>query len=153
LGHNLFSEELHITDVAELSWSVYQGTKAPTDSRSQGEIIHQSVIEAENKERSSRKQATPSGIGGYHSVTIPLSSKAISELKKLQSGEANFIELAVDDAQHEIIVVNVAKSVSVSTLSKEINNTEPRFYVFNNESILIGSTIPKKNFCIYLLLP
>jgi len=78
LGHSYLEEEVHTTSKDELSYDHYKGEKKPADARSNFEIEHEKVIEEENEAReemiqlSIKKEET--GLGGYHSVAIPLAA-------------------------------------------------------------------------------
>jgi hypothetical protein len=70
------------------------------------------------------------GSGGFHSVLIPLSAGAKAALDRLQSGEVNFVVLAVDENKTSVLSTD-AKRIDASRVSSEIHTTEPRFYLYN----------------------
>eukprot|EP01114_Cavostelium_apophysatum_P020170 TRINITY_DN6689_c0_g1_i1.p1 TRINITY_DN6689_c0_g1~~TRINITY_DN6689_c0_g1_i1.p1 ORF type:complete len:292 (-),score=88.47 TRINITY_DN6689_c0_g1_i1:2-877(-) len=94
--------------------------------------------EKERQEESKRltvKINSPSGIGGYHSVSIPFSESAKSEIEKLKSGTANFVELEIDDSK-EKVNASPAKSVSgISELKGHLKEDEPRFYIYAKNTV------------------
>jgi len=116
---------------SELSWVNYQGTKAPVDGRSEFEIAHERVLKAEEDERNSqiKTQTTKeSGLGGYHSVILPMNDQAKEYLNQFKSGGVNFVQLSIEKEQ----VIGVSsKTISVNDIPKEVHITEPRFYVYN----------------------
>jgi len=138
LGFGYFTDELHITSKDELSYSKYKGDKAPIDSRSDTEKVFADMQQQEEVER---KERALQPHGGYHSVVIPLSDDAQSALNRLKSGEINFVELALNEGHNHIQAIQ-GKSVPVSQLSREINTSEPRFYI-----LIYG--IPPKNVFLY----
>jgi twinfilin-like protein len=126
LGFSFFEEEIHATSIQELSYDYYANSRKPIDSRSGNEIIRENLLKLEDQERTERTK--PSGIGGYHSVGIPLSTDAKTILNNLKSGSLNFVELEIDDSKEH--VNGIGKSILITQLNQNIIATEPRFYVY-----------------------
>lgn len=142
LGHAHFVEEHHATSKEELSYQHFKGSLQPADSRSEAEKMHDLVLEQEEEVREEQQQKLVAndekrssgnlGSGGYHSVSIPLSSSAKAELDRLKSGQINFLQLSINDAKTEVNAP-VAKAVSsMQEAEKEIHTAEPRFYVYTH---------------------
>jgi len=134
LGHNNFVKELHFTTTSELTYSSVKESERVIDTRSDFEKVHEKVLKDEDEARNeAEKQHTASskasGIGGYHTVSIPLSSAAITELDKIKSGSANWVQLMIDDSK-ENVVAESAKTISNADLKREIIMNEPRFYIY-----------------------
>jgi hypothetical protein len=108
-------------------------------------------LKEEEDTRQDQIKHQSSGIGGYHSVNIPLSESAKSDLNKFKVGTVNFLQLvspktiakqrfqAIADSKSEIISAGL-KSVQINELANEINELEPRFYLYNYQKI--GATAP-----------
>jgi Cofilin/tropomyosin-type actin-binding protein len=144
LGFNSFSDDLHAASSDELTWSAFQARSEVTDDRSEFEKAHDRVVQAEVSEAQERADAgaatmgaisAPSshssgGIGGFHSVKIPLSDSAKDAVRLLESGSANLLELKINDAKTE---VDCASSQTISgnaALQAAISSSEPRFYAY-----------------------
>jgi len=136
-GHAFVTDEFHATSKDELLYEHFKGTQKPSDARSAFEIEREKVLEEEDEAREEIVQkmakVSTSGFGGYHSVTIPLSTSAKSALDRLKSGEVNFVALAVDESQSSIICGD-SKNVDVSNISREMHTAEPRFYLYSSQS-------------------
>jgi len=132
-GHSLIVEELHATSKDELSYDHFQGTQKPNDARSTFEIEREKMLEEEDKEREElvdkMAKISPRSFGGYHSVSIPLTTEAKSALDRLKSGEINFVCLSVDEGQTSIISTD-AKNVDNNKMASEMHTSEPRFYLY-----------------------
>jgi len=139
LGQSNFEQELHITAKDEFTWDRQQGGAATSaDARSEFEVEKEKVVSDENEsrveyaEQITKKESEVKlggGIGGYHSVNIPLSANAKSDLNRLKSGEINFLALAIDEAKTSINSAG-GKRVDVSSVAAEIHTSEPRFYLY-----------------------
>jgi len=93
------------------------------------------VLEEENVSRNElakQQQAKmeSNSPGGYHSVSIPLSSNAKSALDRIKSGEINFVCLSIDGSQSSIVSLD-SKNVDSSRISSEVHLTEPKFYLYS----------------------
>jgi len=139
LGASRFDEELHATTKDELTYDHYKSTCAPVDSRSAFEVEREEVLKNEEKTRQEQQQQAVKvkevgGVGGgYHSVSIPLSSSASQAISRLKSGEINFIQLVVNKESKSEIDAPVAKLITAAELQKEIHTMEPRFYVYSQD--------------------
>jgi len=144
LGHSHLEEELHTTTKDELSYDHYKGTVAPVDSRSAFEVEREEVVKNEEKTRQEQQQQVAKvkevGSGGYHSVSIPLSSSASQAISRLKLGEINYIQLAINDAK-TAVDATVAKTVTSSDLGKEINTMEPRYYVYSQDHMGVKTPV------------
>jgi len=154
LGEEYFVDELNTSTKEELTYSQYQASKAPVNALSMKEIelnaVHKQEEEARKDFATSLQQKTQGGatnspqnaktsspgIGGYHSVSLPLTPKAKSELGKLKDGINTFVELFVTDNHESIDVVGSAKSINGGEgVAKEISGVQPRFFVFVTNKI------------------
>jgi len=145
LGENFFVEELHASVSAELKYSHYGDHKAPVNALSAKE---EEFVELKKNEEQARKDFAESlslktssassspGIGGYHSVTLPLTAEAKTEIGKLRDGTCSFVELEITETNDNVKVVGRAKSVlSQDAVSKEISGNVPRFYIYVTNKI------------------
>eukprot|EP01027_Heterolobosea_sp_BB2_P023696 GEZU01035654.1.p1 GENE.GEZU01035654.1~~GEZU01035654.1.p1 ORF type:complete len:285 (+),score=102.92 GEZU01035654.1:192-1046(+) len=107
-------------------------------------------FEAHRMEEVARKEQQAAGaggqtlIGGFHSVSLELTEKAKSELQKLKSERAEWIQFQIVGGgivgggggggggvggEMMIDAVEVKESIQLSSLSALINDKEPRYYV------------------------
>jgi len=68
------------------------------------------------------------GIGGYHTVELPLSESAKRLISDFNSG-ANFVELKISESKDSIEGVRKVESVSLSSLQPLLNSKDARFYL------------------------
>ena len=137
LGSHYFTNEMQVSSAADLDFSNYEASVVPSTSPkpySAHEIAHQEILREEERERDFRaglrtQPGSPgpkkgSGIGGYHTVTIPLSPAAKAALSS-----SSFVELAITE---DATLVNVVSQSHVSDLAgakAHIHPSEPRFYL------------------------
>ncbi|KAH3762490.1 actin depolymerizing protein [Pelomyxa schiedti] len=85
------------------------------------------------------------GIGGYHTVKLPLSSSATTALSQYKTNTINFIELQVTEDPEEIVAAYTG-SIPVGSVGSRIITTEPRFYLYN---FMSPSALAPKSLFIY----
>jgi len=102
------------------------------------------ILKQEDEEREERAVSSP-GSGGYHAVTVPLSTSANEHLQKFKDGTVNFVELSISEDKSKINGTS-SSTVAASELSKQINEKEPRFYLYAYQKV--GLPV-KSNFFIY----
>jgi len=148
LGYNFFEQEIHITSKNDLSFDFVTNSAKPVDGRSHAEKQKETLLNHEEKERAeqiqqmSNKTIGPSGgIGGFHSVVIPLSTNAKEELESLKTSQNNFIQLMINDTRDQIEAKN-PQNILVSAIKSNLVQNEPRFYVFKSS----GEPSPKYSF-------
>jgi hypothetical protein len=144
LGFQFFVQEAHAVKLEELSYDSFKGSSKSQDSRSDFEKMHEAILQQEEEERTERGKASPT-TGGYHSVTIPLGQTAKDHLQKFQSGEVNFVVLEITEDKSKV-EASSSSTVSASDLSSQVNNKEPRFYLYAYQR---PGGLPKVNFLIY----
>ncbi|PRP83202.1 twinfilin-1 [Planoprotostelium fungivorum] len=144
LGANFFVEDVHATTKAELSYANLQAGRAPVNALSSKEV---ELGELHKQEEQARKDFSQSltaktqpgataGIGGYHSVVLPLTDHAKAELTKLREGTATFLELEITEKNDHVEAKGTAKNVnSGEGVAKEITGSAPRFYVYLTNKI------------------
>mmetsp|Transcript_131765 Transcript_131765/g.196340 ORF Transcript_131765/g.196340 Transcript_131765/m.196340 type:complete len:362 (-) Transcript_131765:55-1140(-) len=135
LGYQHFIDELHANDNSELEFSYYEASLKPVNSLSAHEEARNVVHAEEDAERTFRTQmnATSQGIGGYHSVSMPLDASAKDMIRNLSSGAHNFVELAINDAKNGITGKS-ASNVS-GQFSSNVNKIEPRYYLIKQQGV------------------
>jgi len=131
LGYQNFGDDLHATTAVELSYNHYQGTLKPYDARTNSEEIRDVVAREENEERSFRiGQQASRGIGGYHSVAMPMDESAKNLVRGISSGTHSFIELAVNSSKDGITGIS---GKSGSSFGSFVNGQEPRYYMVKHQ--------------------
>jgi len=145
LGHAFFVDEYHATQKDELTWTAFKGSKKQVDSRSSSEVLLDEIHKQEEESRTEMATNTRT-IGGYHSVSIPLSPSAKEALSKLKTGTTNFAQLAIEENKESIRCVATKTVPSAKDVVAEISLTDPRFYVYCNSS---SNSISKQFAFIY----
>jgi hypothetical protein len=136
-GPEYIAEDVQIASFEELSGKGKPfSVGAPQVNRE--ELLSQTeknIQEAIRQESIARKEQEDKGIkkgeiGGYHAVSMPLSSDIVNDaLPKFKSGEFNWIELAISDNQKQVDLKE-SKSISSQELNTHVRKTEPRFYIY-----------------------
>jgi len=132
LGPENFNMDVHTTTKEELSFNHIEDSSKPAGdgALSKWELEHKAILRAEAQEASSRSEK--SGIGGYHTVNIPLSPSAKQYLADFKSGSASFIELKISNDNESVEGVQQASGVNVNNIQPKLNSKEPRFYFVNS---------------------
>ena len=144
LGPSFFAHELQASSAADLSFAAFEAAVVPSASPkpfSAHELAHQDILREEEAERSFRAQlrtssspssspARPSGsgIGGYHTVVIPLSAAARSALGGA-GGAGSLVELAIDESATSVELVRQTAVADINAARQHLTATEPRFYL------------------------
>ena len=128
LGYSLFEEEVLFTNKNDISWESYKDSRKPVESRSNVEVMRDEIYSLEDKERVERTQHSTSDASSL-AVTIPFTESAKEAINKFKLGTVNFVTLMISEDQKTITTVT-SKTINANELSKEINTTEPRFYIF-----------------------
>jgi len=134
LGYQHFADEMHANDDLELSWSNYSGTLKPSQAFTESEISLQSQNKEEKEEIEFRaklfEEKKNAGGGGLHTVQLAFDQSAKQLVEKFKNGTHSFVELKISANKKEIEGISGSHCTSGS-LSSNINQTEPRFYLFN----------------------
>jgi len=123
LGKSYFvNTDLYGTEVADFSWEAYQDLqKKPAAS------APLTVTEMQYHHEASAEVHQGHTKEYVHSVRFPLSSDAQQALNGLATKHHNFVQLSVDAERETIELEGTKRLSSVSGLSSEISNTDPRF--------------------------
>jgi len=65
-----------------------------------------------------------------HGVAFPVDTAAASAVKKLASGEVDYVQIAIDCDKERIILGKTEKGLSIDSLRNQISTEEPRFHFF-----------------------
>eukprot|EP01137_Pigoraptor_chileana_P030384 Opistho-2@16873 len=76
------------------------------------------------------KPSNAKGIGGYHSVSIPLSDSARGALERFKANEINWVSLEINAAGTSIEPIE-AKSIDSSDVASLVKKDAPRFYIYS----------------------
>mmetsp|Transcript_29008 Transcript_29008/g.40128 ORF Transcript_29008/g.40128 Transcript_29008/m.40128 type:complete len:394 (+) Transcript_29008:74-1255(+) len=136
LGMQFFTNDLHATTKEELLYTkIEEASKPAGDSvLSKWELEHKAIIRAESEEAKERAVSRPSngdGIGGYHTVNLPLAPSAKSMMGDFKVGSASFVELKVSEDKEQIEGVSQSTIASLGGVQSKLNKGEPRFYLIS----------------------
>mmetsp|Transcript_27658 Transcript_27658/g.77331 ORF Transcript_27658/g.77331 Transcript_27658/m.77331 type:complete len:386 (+) Transcript_27658:121-1278(+) len=135
VGQDHFAVDYHVSHASELTFkNIEQATSsAGDDALSEVEKMQRAQDKAEMKEAQSRaNQGRPSGIGGYHSVSMPLDSTANDLLSRFKAGTYSFVHLRVNSKNDGVEGVRGEGNVSLSNASSKIDSNQPGFYLFKD---------------------
>eukprot|EP00128_Syssomonas_multiformis_P002469 Colp12_sorted_trinity150504_noHs@27483 len=158
-GENFIGSDLHLTTKAEFTFKYYKEMKEgkSEDALSKEEILKKEALAMEEQARKEmeavrksnvttgspsmarkfnttdttiEKPTNSSGIGGYHSVKLPLTPEAVDSLAKFKSGTANWLQLSIVKDNSEVDCAECIQ-ISPSEIKARVLTTEPRFYVYS----------------------
>jgi len=135
LGNNYFVDEVFGDSASDFS---VEGYRHHVESKKvEAPLTEQEQIKRNEIENG---EIYSGGASTYvHGVAFPVDPGATSAVKKLISGEFNYVQIAIDCDNEKIVCGKSKKGLSLDALRAEIPTDEPRFHFFGYKHNFDGS--------------
>jgi len=126
LGNNYFIDEVFGDSASDFSVQGYQ--HHVESKKTEAPLTEQEQIKRNENENG---EIYSGGASTYvHGVAFPVEASATTAVKKLVSGELDYVQIAIDCDKEKIICGKTEKGVSINSLKNQISTDEPRFHFF-----------------------
>jgi len=137
LGNNYFVDEVFGDSATDFT---PQGYKHHVESKkTEAPLTEQEQIKRNENESG---EIYSGGASTYvHGVAFPVEAAATNAVKKLISGELDYVQIAIDCDNEKIIVGKTERGVTIDSLKDKIPIDEPRFHFFAYKHEYDGSNV------------
>eukprot|EP01132_Coremiostelium_polycephalum_P002442 gene2442-3015_t len=135
LGSSHFVDEIYSSNPNDFSKKGYKQHKVHQESSA--------PLTWEEQQRADEREAGlfVGGGGMYvHGVAFPIEEKAVNAINQYQSGQVNYVQLAINITDEKIIF-SESSNISADDLSSKVPLDEPRFHFFKYSHQFEGSNL------------